>query len=227
MLQRLSQVGTEPTLNAISNPKYNTNYEPVSMPMPSPIKAPKRQTSLWRAGSRAFFKDQRAQEIGDIVTVIVNINDSANLSNGTSSSRDESNNLAVPQLGGLQESLAGIFPNSVDPTNFLNTTAGLETDNKGQIERSEEVNIRVAAIVIQELPNGNLVLSGRQETRVNSEIRELALGGIIRPQDIDSNNTISADDIAELRLSYGGRGQLSDIQKPRYGTQIVDIILPF
>lgn len=227
VLSKLSKVGETPQLTEISNPHYQPDYQPISMPMPEPQALPKQNNSLWRKGSRAFFKDQRAQYIGDIVTVVININDSANLNNGTQVARAETNKSGITNLGGIETKLANVLPNAVNPAALLDTNTALSTNNKGSIERSEQVKLKVAAVIVQELPNGNLVLNGRQETRINSEIRQLALGGIIRPQDITSGNTIDADDIAELRLSYGGKGQISNVQEPRYGTQIVDIILPF
>lgn len=227
-LQRLSEVGEPPKMTAVENPAQRKDYRPVSMPMPAPEVAQPNANSLWRPGSRAFFKDQRAGQVGDILTVIVNIKDEkAELDNATSRSRDAGESLGVPALFGLESSVNNILPNSVAADNLANATSKSTTAGTGKIKREETINIRLAAVVLQVLPNGNLVVAGRQEVRVNHELRELAVTGVIRPQDIRTDNTIDWDKIAEARISYGGRGTISDVQQPRYGQQIFDIIFPF
>ena len=227
-LSRLAKVGEEPKLNNIQNPTRTHDYQPVTMPMPSPVTAKQTSNSLWRVGSRTFFKDQRAADLGDIVTVLININDNASLSNESNQVRDTGFESAPVNLLGLQNKLTDVLPEGTNPANALVGLA-FQNDTKGggNISRTETINMQVAAVVTQILPNGNLVIHGRQETRVNYEVRELQVAGVIRPQDITNSNTISYEDIAEARVSYGGRGQISDLQQPRYGTQIVDILLPF
>lgn len=227
-MKRLSEVGEAPQMSAIENPAQKRDYRPVSMPMPAPEVASPTANSLWRPGARAFFKDQRAGEVGDILTVVVDIEgEKAELDNSTSRTRGANESAGVPNMLGLETSLGKILPDGVNPA----ALASLDTDSshtgQGSIEREETINIRLAAVVLQVLPNGNLVIAGRQEVRVNAELRELAVTGVIRPQDIRSDNTIAWDKIAEARISYGGRGTISDVQQPRYGQQIFDIIFPF
>lgn len=228
-LQRLSEVGEPPKMTAIENPVQQRDYRPVTMPMPAPQIAEPSANSLWRPGSRAFFKDQRAGQVGDILTVIVDITDEAELSNETSRTRGASESAGIPALAGVQDTIRRALPNT-DTIN-MNNLIGVDSDSShagaGTIQREETINIRLAAVVLQVLPNGNLVIAGRQEVRVNSELRELQVTGVIRPQDINSTNTIEWDKIAEARISYGGRGTISDVQQPRYGQQIFDIIYPF
>jgi flagellar L-ring protein precursor FlgH len=130
-------------------------------------------------------------------------------------------------LAGLESSISNILPNSVDPASLASIDSSSSTSGSGTITREESINIRLAAVVLQVLPNGNLVIAGRQEVRVNYELRELTVTGVIRPQDIGSDNTVDWDKIAEARISYGGRGTISNVQQPRYGQQIFDIIFPF
>jgi len=181
---------------------------------------------LWRPGSRDFFKDQRASTVGDILTVTIDISDNATLSNSTSRSRVAAENTSAT-LPGYEASLDQILPEAVVPSNLVDLDSDGSTTGAGSITRSESPALQVAATVLQILPNGNLVIAGRQEVRVNFEVRELLITGGIRPQYIDTTNQISYEKIAEARIRYGGRGQLSDVQQPRYGQQIYDLIWPF
>lgn len=226
-LSRLADLGEEPKLAEIENPTHAPDYKPISMPMPLPTTAKSTANSLWRAGSRAFLKDLRATQIGDIVTVVIAIDDEATLENSTNRTRATSEDVDLPGLAGFQNSLGAILPEAATATDFLNTTTASAQKGTGTIERTEKLTLTVAAVVTQILPNGNLVIHGRQETRVNYEVRELQIAGVIRPQDITNTNTINYDDIAEARLAYGGRGHITDVQQPRYGSQLIDIILPF
>ena len=226
-LQRLTEVGEKPELNPIENPHHSPTYQQVSMPMPKVQVAYASPNSLWRSGSRSFFKDLRASQIGDIVTVVISIDDQADISNSSQRTRTSGDALSIGGLGGFENALGTILPESVDPENLISTGSTLNNNGSGTISRDEQIDLQVAATVIQVLPNGNLVIQGTQETRVNFEVRELGVSGIIRSRDISSQNTISYEQIAEARLSYGGKGHLSDIQEPRWGSQIVDAIVPF
>ncbi len=226
-LTRMSEVGEEPPLTQIHNPAVLHGNKPIAMPMPPPVMVERQPNSLWRPGSRAFLKDQRASEVGDIVTVVIVIDDKATISNTTSRSRTAGEDSSATSLLGYQDSLAALLPEAVNPLSLIDLDSTSSTLGAGSVKRDEKINLRVAAVVTQILPNGNLVLAGRQEMRVNFEVRELLVTGLIRPEDITSSNTISYDQIAEARISYGGRGHISDVQQPRYGQQIYDIIWPF
>jgi len=224
---RLASVGKAPDLSSIEDPSRNPNYQPVRLPMPEAPVVERRANSLWRAGSRAFFKDQRAARVGDILTVTIEINDSAALQNQTTRARDGSESMGIPNLFGLEASTNNILPDSVNASSLVSANSSSSSTGDGQIQRQEQINLQVAALIVQLLPNGNMVVQGKQEVRVNYEMRELTLNGIIRPEDITSANTISYEKIAEARISYGGKGQVSDLQQPRWGQQVLDIINPF
>ena len=192
--------------------------------MPAAAAASYNPNSLWRNGSRAFFKDQRAHQVGDILTVQVNITDKAIIANETQRSRDTKEDSGIDNFFG--KSKVPIV-NSAVPTRIFTSDSTTQMDGKGSVNRSEALQTNVAAVVTQVLPNGNLVVEGRQEIRVNFEIRELIVAGIVRPEDIQSDNTIDSSKIAQARIAYGGRGQLTDVQQPRYGQQVLDVILPF
>jgi len=227
MLERIAEAGKPPALQPIENPNGQPNYTPVSMPMPAPMTDVRQANSLWRQGSRTFFADQRASKVGDILTVVITIADSAKLSNKTTASRNGTNSAAAPELLGYQKYADKVFNKYTDPTSLIDTTSKTDQTGSGSVDRSEAVDVRVAAVVTQVLPNGNLVLKGVQQVRVNYELRELDVDGIVRPQDISTNNEITYDQIAEARIAYGGRGTLSDVQQPRYGQQVYDILFPF
>jgi flagellar L-ring protein precursor FlgH len=223
-LERLTLIGEQPPLSAISDPTTLPGYKPVQMPMPTPQPASYSPNSLWRNGSRAFFKDQRAHQVGDILTVKVKFNDKATLENETSRSRKNAEDSGVENWFGKQK-----LPilNSTLPTKLFTADSAALSEGKGNVDRKEELSTNVAGVVTQVLPNGNLVIEGRQEVRVNFEIRELIVAGIVRPEDIESDNTIDSTKIAQARIAYGGRGQITDVQQPRYGQQVMDILLPF
>jgi flagellar L-ring protein precursor FlgH len=197
------------------------------MPMPNPGDPPLQNNSLWRQGSRTFLRDQRAAAVGDLVTIMVSIQDEADLENSTKRSRDNSESMGLPRLLGLEASYGRLLPAGIDPSNLVSANSSSNVDGSGTVKRSEQITMRVAATVTQVLPNGNLVVAGRQQVRVNQELRDLQVGGIIRPQDIGSDNTVKHDRLAEARIAYGGRGTISDVQRPRYGQELLDIIMPF
>jgi flagellar L-ring protein precursor FlgH len=223
-LGRLSEVGRPPTMTPSSDPTKAPDWRPLSMPMPARQPPPNEPAALWRSGSRAFFKDQRAAQVGDVVTIAVNMNDAANLKNVTSAARSSAESAGVPNLFGMEALLPKTI---VDPAKLLSASSGNNNAGTGQIQRNETVTLRLAGVVTQVLPNGNLVVAARQEFLVNSELRSLQVTGVIRPQDIASDNTVQHDRMAEARIEYGGRGQLTDIQTPRWGQQVMDILLPF
>jgi len=221
---RLANIGEAPKLSAIDNPTTKAGYKPVQMPMPTPQPATYNPNSLWRNGSRAFFKDQRAHQIGDLLTVVVNINDTAQFANETQRSRDNKTDSNITSFFGKNSFPLGNVP---VPGALLNADSTSSSDGKGSVNRTEALTTNVAAVVTQVLPNGNMVVEGKQEIRVNFEMRELIVAGIVRPEDIQSDNTIDSSKIAQARIAYGGRGQIMDVQQPRYGQQVMDVLLPF
>src|SRR6478609_3467450 len=224
-IDRLSQIGEKPKLTEIENPTTQPGYKPVQMPMPKPEQASYNANSLWRNGSRAFFRDQRAARVGDIMTVTVNITDKANIANETQRSRTNKEDSGITDFVGSKT--LGVNAQKILPGRILQADSTASSDGKGSVNRQEALQTNVAAVVTQVLPNGNLVVEGKQEIRVNFEIRELIVAGIVRPEDIQSDNTIDSSKIAQARIAYGGRGQITDVQQPRYGQQVLDVLLPF
>ena len=227
MFSRLADVGKEPGMTQIQNPTHAPHYAPVSMPMPQITKRKRAPNSLWRHGARAFFKDQRAAQIGDLLTVKISISDSAKINNKTTRSRTNNEDASANALLGYETSLSRVLPETVNAGNLLDLDSTSKNEGSGTINRDESIELKLAAIVTQKLPNGNFVILGRQEVRVNFEVRQLQIAGVVRPEDIAADNTISYEKIAEARISYGGKGHISDVQQPRYGNQLLDIVFPF
>ncbi len=226
-LTRLSEIGRPPAMTPSGDPTADPAYRPISMPMPRPQTAPAEANSLWRAGSRAFFKDQRAAAVGDIVTILVNITDAADIKNQSSEGRTGQESLGLPNLLGFEAALPRMLAKAVNASQLVSANSAGNATGTGAIKRNETVTLRLAGIITQALPNGNLAVAARQEVRVNNELRELQVSGVLRPQDIASDNTVQHDRLAEARIAYGGRGQISDVQQPRYGQQLLDVLLPF
>jgi flagellar L-ring protein precursor FlgH len=224
---RLAYVGKPPAMSDITNPYHDPSYKPVSLPMPPQQARSINANALWQSGSRAFFKDQRANKVGDILTVLVTIADKANMQNKTERARQGSETAGIPNLFGLESKLGKFLPDAVDPSSLISMNSDSKTLGDGKITRNESINLKLAAVITQVLPNGNFVMRGSQEVRVNAELRQLNVTGVIRPEDILNNNSISYEKIAEARISYGGKGENSDIQTPRYGEQLIDAISPF
>lgn len=224
---RLANVGKAPTLSPIEDPTAVKGYKPVQMPMPAMEHASFAPNSLWRTGSRAFFKDQRARMIGDLVTVKVKVTDRAQLDNTTKRSRKNGEDFGAENAFGFENKVDKFLPNGANAASLLKLESEGTSEGSGSVRRAEQLTTNVAAVVTQKLPNGNLVIEGKQEIRVNFEVRELIVAGVIRPEDIESDNTIESTKIAQARIAYGGRGQITDVQQPRYGQQVMDILLPF
>jgi flagellar L-ring protein precursor FlgH len=224
---RLYDGSDAPPLTRTQDPTAYPDYQPVHMPMPEPSNILYKPNALWRAGSRTFFKDQRANRIGDILTVLVDVKDNAEMKTGVSTDRTSTNAASITGLFGYENKLRDILPKTLNPNNVLGFSNQPKTESNGEMKRGETVKFSVAVTVIQILPNGNLVISGRQEMRVDFEVRDLAITGVVRPEDISSQNTVDLKKIAEARISYGGRGQLSDLKDTPYGQKFINQIMPF
>lgn len=202
-----------------------TNTAPqVSVPMPQPSAEPKGRSSLWQPGARSFFHDPRASRVGDIITVNVAVADAAKISNSTTRGRTNSENASMDNLFGLEKVMPGV---GLTPGSLVKMGSNNSNVGTGAVSRSESINMTLAALVTQVLPNGNMVIAGHQQMKVNGELRDLTVSGIVRTEDITSANTIDLTQIAEARINYGGRGTVSDVQQPRLGSQLLDILMPW
>jgi flagellar L-ring protein precursor FlgH len=225
-VDRIKELGDPPPLARMADPGSPINSAPPPLPMPPP-EPTRNMNSLWAAGSSSFFHDPRASRPGDIITVNITVADNAKLSNTTARSRTNSDDANLSNFFGLESELANALPQSADPTSLVKMGSDTSNVGSGSVDRSETISLTLAALVTQVLPNGNLVIGGHQQVRVNGELRDLQVAGIVRKEDITSANTVDLSQIAEARISYGGRGTVSDVQQPRYGSQLFDILMPF
>ena len=216
-----------PQLSAVGYPAALMPMRQEIVPIKDTAPRAASANTLWRTGAKAFFRDQRASKIGDILTVNVDINDTADVSNDTSTERASSYDGGVSALFGLESTIAKVLPNAPDPAHLLTSGTTSKLKGSGSVKRSEAVSLTLAAVVTAILPNGNLVIQGRQEVRINQELRELTVAGIVRPEDISSVNTIKHTQIAEARVSYGGRGQLTRAQGTPAGQALAEKFSPF
>ncbi len=220
-------VGRAPELTPIQN--SNEHFAMMNPSLPDVIEArPAGSTaSLWSASQQSLLGDRRASKRGDILTVVIEIDEKAEIKNSTQRSRSGSENMGVGSLFGIPQRINERMPDgaSMDPGVGLSSSS--ESKGDGSVRRNEKLELRVAATVIDVLQNGVLAIQGSQEVRVNFEVRELLVTGYVRPEDISRQNEITYDKIASARISYGGRGQITDVQQPRYGQQVVDKVLPF
>jgi len=232
----IKDVGKEPEFSEVRmDSRSSPETAQVQVPMP-PKSQPKELirsegASLWQSSSGSFFDDQRAAEVGDILTVNIDIQDKASLSNASETERNAENTVGFPSFFGYGSKIAAVLPgigqDELPAGNIVDLSSQSSQAGSGSVDRNEKISLKVAALVIEKLPNGTLVIAGRQEVRVNYELRELRVAGIVRPQDITVSNTISYEKIAEARIAYGGRGQISKVQKPQYGKEMMDVLLPY
>lgn len=191
------------------------------------ITGPAVSASLWTGERGSLLGERRAIERGDILTVVIEIDEGASISNSSDRSRDASQSVSMPSLFGIPQRVDGSLPEGASMANAVDLGSQSSASGSGSVKRTEKLELRVAATVIDVLPNSVLSIEGTQEVRVNYEMRELIVTGFVRPQDISRKNEVTYDKIASARISYGGTGAISEMQQPRVGQQILENILPF
>ncbi|WP_101067140.1 flagellar basal body L-ring protein FlgH [Roseovarius salinarum] len=224
---RVDHLGRPPGFTPTTGSAEQTAMFHPGMPRTVDRREAADHASLWRRGRDSLLGDRRARRRGDILTVVIEIDEQAEISNSTSRSRSGSESLGIPQLFGLPQRIDPDLPDGATLGNAVSVESSSASDGDGSVKRNEKLTLRIAATITRVLPNGVLAIEGLQEVRVNFEIRELLVSGYVRPEDISRQNEITYDKIASARISYGGRGHISDVQQPRPGQQVLDMILPF
>jgi len=223
----LEEVGRLPDFTPVATSAETSAMLNPSLPQRIEKKSPVDGASLWTASRQSLLGDRRAIERGDIMTVVIEIDDSAEFSNTSSRGRTGTETAGIPSLLGIPQRINESLPDSASLDEMISTSGTSSSSGNGSVSRNEKLELMVAATIVDVLPNGVLHIQGSQEVRVNFEIRELLVEGYVRPEDISRQNEITYDKIASARISYGGRGQIMQMQQPRYGQQIADIVLPF
>ena len=224
---RVDHIGRPPTM---SEPQSTPEFTAMTTPelfLPETPQRPEADASLWAGEQSSLMRDRRATTRGDILTVVIEIDDKAEISNSSNRSRSAADQVSIPDFAGLPQSLDKRMTEGASMANAVDADSSSTYKGAGKVSRRDKLTLRVAATVIDRLPNGTLHIQGSQEVRVNFEMRELLVAGFVRPEDIGRNNEVAYDRIAGARISYGGRGQIMDVQQPRYGQQIADVILPY
>lgn len=224
-LSRVKETGSQPSMTPTQDPRAFSTYKPVRMPMPKPRQHRYAPNSLWRQGAKGFFKDQRANRVGDLVTVLVTMDDSAYMKNEITQVTDRQTKASLNSFFGLEKFLPTQMKGK--PNNIVDAKSDPKARATIDQKRFERIKLKIAATVTQVLPNGNFVIMGRQEARVHFDVREVVVTGVVRPADITAENTIAYEQIAEARLLYGGRGDRTDLLKIPYGQQMMNNLFPF
>lgn len=224
----LRKTGHEPEFTP---PQANSEHAAMmDLGLPASIgtqSTPLAAASLWAGDRASLLGDRRAMQRGDIMTVVIEINDSAQISNSSNRGRTAQQSMTVPNLFGIPQRIDQSLPDGASMSSAVDIGSSSTASGNGSVSRNEKLTLRVAATIIDVMPNGILSIQGSQEVRVNFELRELWVSGFVRPEDVTRQNEITYDKIASARISYGGRGQITDMQQPRYGQQIADSVLPF
>ncbi len=223
----LSEVGRVPEFAPVQGTQEHSAMMVPGLPETIERRRHADHASLWSGGRQSLLGDRRALQRGDILTVVIEIDEKAEISNSTARSRSGNQSMGIPNLLGIPQRVDQLLPEGATLGNAVETNSSSTHSGNGSVSRNEKLTLRVAATVVDVLQNGVLAIQGSQEVRVNFEIRELLVTGYVRPEDISRQNQITYDKIASARISYGGRGQISEVQQPRYGQQIADKVLPF
>lgn len=224
---RMDHIGKPPTFTSSDTSEERRAMLSPGLPLQVTRPEPGDEASLWSGSRRSLLGDRRAVNQGDILTVVVEIDEEAEISNASERSRSGSESLGISGLFGLPQRLDERLPEGASSADAVGINSASSSSGDGSVKRNEKLTLRVAATIVDVLPNGVLAISGSQELRVNYEMRELLVSGYVRPEDISRKNEITYDKIASARVSYGGRGQISDVQQPRVGQQVLDTVLPF
>ncbi|OUS33716.1 flagellar basal body L-ring protein [Rhodobacterales bacterium 56_14_T64] len=224
---RMDHVGKAPTFSPANETPEHVAMLWQGLPATTHPQRAVDVSSLWSGERQSLLGDRRAVRKGDILTVVIEIDEKAEISNGTSRSRSGEESMGVSNLLGLPQRLDEHLPDGASMATAVDLSSSSGSTGKGTVKRNEKLTLRVAATIVDVLPNGVLAINGSQELRVNFEMRELLVTGYVRPEDISRQNEITYDKIASARVSYGGRGQITDVQQPRYGQQLLDVVLPF
>jgi flagellar L-ring protein FlgH len=183
--------------------------------------------SLWTPGAKFvdMYIDQRAKRIGDIVVVQIVENSSADKEAKTESKKTNTMDNSITTILGIPLNKSSIKGDKLSPEVNASTSTDFKAD--GKTTRTGTISGSVSARIERILPSGNLVIKGKKQTRVNSELQYIIISGIIRPEDVSPINTIQSTYIADMQLDYYGTGVIGDQQNKGFIARALDKIWPF
>lgn len=182
--------------------------------------------SIWQAASGSVTDDLKARRRGDIITIVISETASASKEAKTGTSRDSTMSAGIPNLLGLENSNF-MKNNFSDLAKIINASNSSKFSGSGSTSRQENLKATITARVIDVQSNGNLMIEGRRNIKVNEEDQIIVLEGTVRPRDIAPDNTVNSIYVADARINYSGRGIISDRQSPGWLMNILDKIWPF
>lgn len=182
--------------------------------------------SIWQASSGSLTEDMKARRRGDILTIVITETASASKEAKTDTSRGSTVNAGIPNFMGLEK--VGLLKNNIgDLSKLISANVDSSYKGSGSTSRAENLKATMTARVVEVLPNGNMMIEGRRNIKVNNEDQEIVLEGVVRPRDIGADNVVNSIYIADAKISYFGRGIISDRQSPGWLMNIVDKVWPF
>jgi flagellar L-ring protein precursor FlgH len=209
-----------------TSPTYTQPLPEVRPEDMAPLKQPVTTGSLWTDSRGDLFSDNKARNLGDILTVVIVEEARASKKATTETDRKSSASADITKFLGLETKIADIFKNS-DAKNLISTNYENDFEGSGTTTRKEDLVATLTTQVVGVFPNGNLGIAGKKKVTVNNEDQYILLTGIVRPMDITADNLIDSKYILDAEISYTGKGVISDRQKPGWMTRLLDHVWPF
>ncbi len=188
---------------------------------------PGHRASLWNKGSKSLYNDPKASQINDIVIIKVEESTKAENSANTKTKKSASSSMGISKFLGFETTLAGKINSSFDPTSLFGGSSSKKDEGSGSTQATTKIQSYIAAKVVEVLPNGNLIIEAKKEIIINSEKQTMILRGMVRPRDIDYNNIVSSNAVADVQILIKGKGPIAEQQRRGWLSWLLSLIWPF